>query len=87
MIAENLPESRRHLLHDRLFAHLAWMAFDGFAINHRIGDLRNIEAIADITTDLLLGPEHAGVDVVLAEEPIDPLPHTSRDTVRRRARG
>jgi hypothetical protein len=35
------------------------MAFDGFAINQRIGDLRDIEAIADIMTDLLLGPEHA----------------------------
>jgi AcrR family transcriptional regulator len=59
LIAENLPEERRHILRDRLFAHVAWMAFDGFAINQRIGDLRDIEAIADIMTDLLLGPEHA----------------------------
>jgi AcrR family transcriptional regulator len=59
LIAENLSEERRHLLRDRLFAHVAWMAFDGFAINQRIGDLRDIEAIADIMTDLLLGTEHA----------------------------
>lgn len=57
LIADNLPEERRHILRDGLFAHVAWMAFDGFAINQRIGDLRDIETIADIMTDLLIGAE------------------------------
>jgi AcrR family transcriptional regulator len=59
LIAENLPAERRHILRHRLFSHVAWMAFDGFAINQRIGDIRDIEAIADMMTELLLGPETA----------------------------
>jgi AcrR family transcriptional regulator len=59
LITENLPAERRHILHHHLFAHVAWMAFDGFAINQRIGDLRDVEAIADTMTELLLGPETA----------------------------
>jgi AcrR family transcriptional regulator len=64
MIAENLPADRQYLLKDRLLAHVIWMAFDGFAINQRIGDLRDMEATADLITDMLLGPETAPASVV-----------------------
>jgi AcrR family transcriptional regulator len=55
LIREILPEERRRILENRLLAHVVWMAFDGFCVNRRIGDVRDIEAIADLLTDLLLG--------------------------------
>ncbi len=60
LIRDTLPEHRRFMLDDGLFSHIAWMAFDGFAINHRLGDVRDIEAIADLITNLLLGAEVGG---------------------------
>lgn len=36
MIAEALPVERRHLLRDGSLAHVIFMAFDGFAMNHRL---------------------------------------------------
>ena len=55
LIAENLPSARAHVLENGLLSHVIWMAFDGFAINLRIGDLRDVDAIADLMADLLLG--------------------------------
>ncbi|WP_420223610.1 TetR/AcrR family transcriptional regulator [Pigmentiphaga litoralis] len=55
MILESLPPERQALARDGLLAHVIWMAFDGFVINQRIGDVRNISAVADLMTDLLLG--------------------------------
>ncbi len=56
LIAECLPDDASIDLKDGLLAHILWMAFDGFVINNRIGDVRNIERIADIMTNMLLGP-------------------------------
>lgn len=67
MIIESLPPERARLAEDKLLSHILWMAFDGFVINQRIGDLRDIEAIADLMTDLLLGPENAGKEAVESE--------------------
>ena len=55
MILESLPPERQALAKDGLLAHVICMAFDGFVINQRIGDVRNIPAVADLMTDLLLG--------------------------------
>jgi AcrR family transcriptional regulator len=55
LIAENLPAERQRLLTQDLLSHVIWMAFDGFVINHRIGDLRDIETIADLMVELILG--------------------------------
>lgn len=59
LLAESLPEGRRRLGRDGRLAHVAWMAFDGFAINRRIGDVRDLEAIADLVAELLLGDSDA----------------------------
>ncbi|QQX86049.1 TetR/AcrR family transcriptional regulator [Cupriavidus necator] len=59
MILESLPPERAHLASNRLLSHVLWMAHDGFAINCRIGDTRDLEAIATLLTDMLLGPEEA----------------------------
>jgi AcrR family transcriptional regulator len=55
LLAGSLPRQRQSLLQDRLLAHTIWMAFDGFAINRRIGDIRDIERIAELHAALLLG--------------------------------
>ncbi|WP_454871365.1 hypothetical protein [Paraburkholderia xenovorans] len=42
-------------MRDDLLAHVVWMAFDGFVINHRIDDLRDMDAIAELMVKLLFG--------------------------------
>lgn len=54
MLLEALPEERHALVTDGLLAHILWMAFDGFVINQRMGDYRDMERIADLMTDMLL---------------------------------
>jgi AcrR family transcriptional regulator len=58
LLQDILPEDRKFLAGDPILANIVWMAFDGFAINRRIGDLRDVEALADRMTDLLLGASH-----------------------------
>ena len=55
LIRESLPEERRALAADNRLAHLTWMAFDGFVINWRLGDVRDTEGIVELLCDLLLG--------------------------------
>lgn len=55
LIAESLPPGHPVLADGNLLSHILWMAFDGFVINARIGDVRDTERIADIMTDLILG--------------------------------
>ena len=57
LLKEILPPERHYLLRDGLLSHLIWMAFDGYAINSRLRDLRDISATADLLSDLLLGVE------------------------------
>lgn len=54
MLLQALPSERHHLVTDGLLAHILWMAFDGFVINQRMGDYRDMEKIADLMTDMLL---------------------------------
>lgn len=55
LLRDALPPARRHLAVDDRLAHLAWMAFDGFAINQRLGDVRDTGGVVDLICDLLLG--------------------------------
>lgn len=59
LIADSLPQERSAIAQNTLLSNVIWMAFDGFVINQRIGDMRNVEAIADLMTDLLLGSTKA----------------------------
>jgi AcrR family transcriptional regulator len=56
LLRENLPASRQHLADDAVVSHIVWMAFDGFAINRRIGDVPDMAAVVHRMTDLLMGP-------------------------------
>lgn len=62
LLRECLPVDRYALLGDGLMAHILWMAFDGFVINQRIGDTRNVEHLADLLVVLLLGMDEATQD-------------------------
>lgn len=67
MMAKCLPPERQHLLADDAFAHLAFMAFDGFIANQHIhGRSRRIETIVSLVADLLLGAEEARREVPLS---------------------
>ncbi|MCW5772309.1 MAG: TetR/AcrR family transcriptional regulator [Rhodospirillaceae bacterium] len=60
MLAKVLPRSRRRFASD-FVANILLMAYDGYVINRRLGDLRDYNRLADIMTDLLLGrSENAG---------------------------
>lgn len=50
-----LPARRRRLLGQDLLAHLLLMAYDGFVINRRLGDTRDMEALAETVCDMILG--------------------------------
>jgi AcrR family transcriptional regulator len=54
-LAQALPAARRDLLDGDLLSHLLVMAQDGFVINRRLGDTREIEALVDIVCDMMLG--------------------------------
>lgn len=56
MMIECLPEKKRARFNQQLFTHIIWMAFDGFVINRRINDVRDMNEIAEMMTELLLGP-------------------------------
>lgn len=59
LLAKALPSSRRRYVDD-LVANILVMAYDGYVINRRLGDLRDYERLADIVADLLLGREENG---------------------------
>ena len=61
LVAEALPPERRALTRGGGLAHLIFMAYDGFAVNHNLnGPSRRIDEIIDLTAALLLGrmPPH-----------------------------
>jgi len=55
MLLDSLPPERAGVVHGDLLAHVIWMAFDGFVINYRIGDRRDINKLSTMMADLLLG--------------------------------
>lgn len=57
MLSDCLPPERQHLLEeDDAFAHLAYMAFDGFVLGARLkGRSERLPAIVQMTADMLLG--------------------------------
>lgn len=61
MMMECLPDEKRSRFNLRLFTHIIWMAFDGFVINRRINDVRDMNEIADMMTNLLLGPPNISI--------------------------
>ena len=66
----------------RFLAHVIWMAFDGFAVNRRLGDTRDMNALTDVFVDLLLSPQ--GAETVLRYDLLHVVPPQSApDFVKR----
>lgn len=59
ILANALPRSRRRYA-DMLVSNFLLMAYDGYVINRRLGDLRDYDKLAEIMTDLLLGKTENG---------------------------
>lgn len=59
LLAKALPRSRRRYA-DALVGNLLLMAYDGYVINRRLGDLRDYAKLADIVADMLLGRSENG---------------------------
>lgn len=55
MLNTALPDSGGRIDYDVL-PNLFMMAYDGFVINRRLNDLRDIERLSDAMCDILLGP-------------------------------
>lgn len=58
LLQECLPEERQFLVRDTSISFLAWMAFDGFAMNVGKNEDRDMDTLVDHFSDVLLG--HAG---------------------------
>lgn len=59
MFEDALPPDRCGPIEDGRLANLCLMAFDGYVINTRLKDLRDIDALAEMMCDMLLGPADA----------------------------
>jgi AcrR family transcriptional regulator len=57
MIEGVLPKEQGKRGNYDLLPHLFMMAYDGFVINRRLNDLRDIEKLVDAMCDILMGPE------------------------------
>ena len=55
MLMAALPADRRHAVDFDLLPNLLLMAYDGFVMNRRLNDIRDIEALVEMMCDLLLG--------------------------------
>ena len=56
MIRTCLPPARRHLADKALLAHVFFMAFDGFAMNHKLQrEAGRMDELIDLMVGLLLG--------------------------------
>ncbi|ARQ02442.1 TetR/AcrR family transcriptional regulator [Pseudorhodoplanes sinuspersici] len=58
MIEGALPKDQGGRGRYDLLPHLFMMAYDGFVINRRLNDLRDIEKLVDAMCDILMGPEN-----------------------------
>ncbi|OWT80376.1 MULTISPECIES: TetR/AcrR family transcriptional regulator [unclassified Achromobacter] len=50
-----VPEARAHVVADRTFSRILWMAFDGFSINQRLGQASDLDRAAELMVQLVLG--------------------------------
>lgn len=56
LVAQCLPPERRRLTEGGSLAHLMFMAFDGFAVNHALGGTNErIDHIVDLAVSMLMG--------------------------------
>lgn len=57
MLNTVLPDKGAGEIDYEVLPNLMMMAYDGFVINRRLNDLRDIERLCDTMCDLILGPD------------------------------
>jgi len=57
LVLECLPEERQFLFRDSTLSFLAWMAFDGFALNFGQEEDPDYDHMVEHFADMLLGPK------------------------------
>lgn len=57
MLKSTIPTDPRHPINYDLLSNLFLMAYDGFVINRRLNDIRDIEMLVDTMCDIILGPD------------------------------
>jgi AcrR family transcriptional regulator len=60
MLKSALPSDPQRVIDYELLPNLFMMAFDGFVINRRLNDLRDIDKLVDTMCDILLGLRREG---------------------------
>jgi len=56
MLKSTIPTDPRRPINYDLLSNLFLMAYDGFVINRRLNDIRDIEMLVDTMCDIILGP-------------------------------
>ena len=56
MLKRTIPADPRRPINYDLLPNLVMMAYDGFVIDRRLNDLRDIEKLVDAVCDIILGP-------------------------------
>ena len=57
MLSAVLPEKGAGSINYDVLPNLFMMAYDGFVINRRLNDLRDIERLSETMCDIILGPD------------------------------
>jgi AcrR family transcriptional regulator len=57
MLRSAIPDDPERPINYDLLPNLVLMAYDGFVINRRLNDLRDIEQLVDTMCDIILGPQ------------------------------
>jgi AcrR family transcriptional regulator len=88
MLKTALPSEPQSVIDYELLPNLFMMAYDGFVINRRLNDLRDIEKLVDTMCDILLnGAASAKASLPAASMAVDRVTRGWRDVRTRRARG
>lgn len=56
MLEDAVPEADRRVADYELLSHLFLLAYDGFVINRRLNDVRDIERLVDTVCDMMIEP-------------------------------
>ncbi len=83
MLESALPRGETRSVDYDLLSHLFLMAYDGFVINRRLNDLRDIERLVEIVCDMLLSEADRPHPVTASHLPVRTAPEAASKRTRR----
>jgi AcrR family transcriptional regulator len=72
LLQRAIPNDPQRPINYDLVPNLLMMAYDGFVINRRLNDLRDIEALVDTMCDIILGPNGIDDGATRSVRPLSP---------------